>query len=315
MGAAIAASSVPMDDQPRPVTRSMRALLYVLTALTFFAGTQLFVLSEHTDAFFSWSIDPPMTAAWIGAGFWSAAIVSFWAARQRLWVRARLPVPTILIVATLLLVATLDHIDAFHGLLGAAWIEVYAVFAPIAVAIVAMQLVTPGRDPGRSERVPASLRVVFAVHAVVFVGVGLLLFASPGAGRSIWPWDLTDLTAEAVGTWLAGIGVIAGYIAVRDDREDLPGNALAYLVLGGGSLLAVVRFAGDLDFGRPGAAVFVAFAISVLAAGAWSALLCLREGRYRRVLPEGGIPVELAAAQSEPAADVAANGTRAPAHR
>jgi hypothetical protein len=131
MGAAIAASSVPMDDQPRPVTRSMRALLYVLTALTFFAGTQLFV----------------------------------------------------------------------------------------------------------------------------------------------------------------------------------------YLVLGGGSLLAVVRFAGDLDFGRPGAALFVAFAISVLAAGAWSALLCLREGRYRRVLPEGGIPVELAAAQSEPAADVAANGTRAPAHR
>ena len=201
------------------------------------------MLSEHTNVF--------------GAGFWSAAIVSFWAARQRLWVRARLPIPTILIVATLLLVATLDHIDAFHGLLGAAWIEVYAAFAPIAVAIVAMQLVTPGRDPARSERVPAFLRAVFGVHAVVFVGVGLLLFASPVTGRSIWPWDLTDLTAQAVGTWLAGVGVIAGYIAVRDDREDLPGNALAYLVLGGGSLLAVVRFAGDLDFGRPGASLFV----------------------------------------------------------
>jgi hypothetical protein len=33
----------------RPVNRGMRLLLYVLTALTFIAGTQLFVLSEHTD--------------------------------------------------------------------------------------------------------------------------------------------------------------------------------------------------------------------------------------------------------------------------
>ena len=34
---------------PAPLTRAMRALLYVLVALTFIAGTQLFVLAEHTD--------------------------------------------------------------------------------------------------------------------------------------------------------------------------------------------------------------------------------------------------------------------------
>src|SRR4051812_33352503 len=112
----------------RPVTRGMRALLYALTALTFIAGTQLFVLAEHTDAFFSWDVAPPVTAAFVGAGFWSAAVVAFWAARQRHWARARVIVPTIGIVAVMLLVATLQHTDAFDGLFGVAWIEIYAVF-------------------------------------------------------------------------------------------------------------------------------------------------------------------------------------------
>jgi hypothetical protein len=272
----------------------MRALLYVLTGLTFFAGTQLFVLSEHTDVFFSWDIAPPMTAAWVGAGFWSAAVISFWAARQEHWVRARVPVPTIGLVATLLLAATLDHIDKFdNGLLGAAWIEVYALFAPSLIALVAMQLVAPGYDPPREQRLPKGLRALFAVHAVVFVAVGLLLFADPADGRSIWPWDLTDLTAAAVGTWLAGIGVIAGYLALRDDRADLPGEALSYIVLGGGSAIALARFGGDLDWGAPEAWLFAAFMASALMAGIYAALLCLREGRYSRVLQEGGVPVVL----------------------
>ena len=116
----------------------MHVLLYVLTALTFFAGTQLFVLSDHTDQFFSWTIANPMSAAFIGAGFWGAAVVVFWCARQREWTRGRVVVPTVAVVATMLLVATLQNLEAFHGLLGLAWIEVYSIFpadprAPITI--------------------------------------------------------------------------------------------------------------------------------------------------------------------------------------
>jgi hypothetical protein len=168
-----------------------------------------------------------------------------------------------------------------------------------------MQLVTPGRDPSPVERVPAGMRAALATHAVTFIPLGLLLFAAPDTGQSLWPWALTDLTAKAVGTWLAGIGLIAGYIALRGDREDLPGNALAYLVLGAGSLAALARFPGDVDSGVS-AVVFAAYAASVLLVGAWSALLSLREGRYARVLPPGGVPVELA--------DPAPRGAPAPAN-
>ena len=98
------------SDRVRPVSRGMHGLLYVLTALTFFAGTQLFVLSDHTDQFFSWTIANPMSAAFIGAGFWGAAVVVFWCARQREWTRGRVVVPTVAVVATMLLVATLQNL-------------------------------------------------------------------------------------------------------------------------------------------------------------------------------------------------------------
>jgi hypothetical protein len=138
--------SLPATVGPRHTTRAMRGLLYVLTGLTFFAGTQLFVLARHTETSFSWPIEPASTAAFVGAGFWSASVISFWAARQPLWRDTRIPIPTILAVAFLLLVATLDHLETFEGLLGLAWIEVYAAFLPIMVAVVAMQLVRPGHD-------------------------------------------------------------------------------------------------------------------------------------------------------------------------
>ena len=131
-------------DGPRPVSRGMRLLLYLLTALTFVAGTQLFVLAEHTDAFFSWSAAPPVGAAFVGAGFWSASAVVYWSARQRDWVRARAIVPTIAVVATMLLVATVQHLDLFHGLFGLAWIEIYSIFPPLLGGLVVMQSGGPG---------------------------------------------------------------------------------------------------------------------------------------------------------------------------
>jgi len=104
----------------RPVTRGMRTLLYVLTALTFVVGTQLVMLAEYTAAFFAWTIAEPLSAAFVGVGFWSAATVVFWCARQRDWVRARVVVPTVAVVATMLMVATIENLEAFYGPIGLA---------------------------------------------------------------------------------------------------------------------------------------------------------------------------------------------------
>jgi hypothetical protein len=290
------------DRRPaRPVTRGMRVLLYALTALTFIAGTQLFVLADHTDAFFSWTVAPPITAAFVGAGFWSASAVVFWAARQRHWARARVIVPTIAVVATMLLLATLEHTDAFHGLFGIAWIEIYAVFPPVLAALAAMQLALPGVDRHSGEHLPRALRCGLAAEALVAIAAGAVMFASSSVASDLWPWALSDLTAKAIGTWLIGTGTAAGIVALVDDRAVMPGNALAQLVFGGGVLFAVTAFAPEVDFASPGAYALIAYAIATVAIGAAAAWLSLREGRYAPDdEPRGGIPVELRAGSVQP---------------
>jgi hypothetical protein len=283
-----------MEAPAAPLSHALRALLYVLVALTFIAGTQLFVLAEYTDDFWAWEIESSMTAAFVGAGFWSAAVISYWASRQTDWVRARVPVPTILIVAVLLLIATLDHIDTFEGLLGLAWIEVYAVFAPIMIALVVRQLAVGGSNPHSGEHAPPALRATLAVQAAALIVVGILLYVGSSDLRAdIWPWTLTALTAKAVGTWLIGIGTIAAFIALVDDRADIAGNSVAYLVLSVVSFLGLARFGDEVDFDSVSGILFVVFLVSVLLAGLYGAVLSLREGRYAAARDPGGIPVEL----------------------
>ena len=276
----------------RPVSRGMHVLLYVLTALTFFAGTQLFVLSDHTDVFFSWTIANPMSAAFIGSGFWGASVVVFWCARQRAWTRGRMVVPTVAVVATMLMVATIQNLESFHGLLGLAWVEVYSIFPPILAAITIMQLLVPGSDPHSGDRLPGGLRVTLALQAVAAIVVGVLLYASsPSLADDLWAWKLTDLTSKAVGTWLVGTGVTCGVVALLDDRAVVPGWALAQITLGAGVLFGMARFGGDVDFGV-GAYLIAAYFASTIASGCYGALMSLRERRFEPTRGVGGIPVE-----------------------
>lgn len=61
---------------------SMRWLLIVAALLAFIAGIQLYVLSEHTDRYFAWTISSPLTAAFIGASFWTGALAVSLALRE-----------------------------------------------------------------------------------------------------------------------------------------------------------------------------------------------------------------------------------------
>jgi hypothetical protein len=287
--------------RPRPVSRGMRTLLYVLTALTFIAGTQLVVLGVHTATFFAWTIDPPLSATFIGAGFWSASTVVFWCARQRDWARARVIVPTVAVVASMLLVATWQHLELFHGLFGLAWIEIYAFFPPILAALTIQQLAASGHVTRGAERLPAPLRLTLAAQAATALAVGALLFVSPSVAASIWAWELGDLTSKAIGTWLVGTGITCGLIAALDDRSALPGWALAQMVLGGTVLLGLARYANDLDLAGPSAYLLVTYMLATLASGSYGAVLAQREGRFTPTTGLGGIPVELRAPAAGPA--------------
>ena len=105
--------ATPADlDRPRRMTRGMRWFLRAGALLAIIAGTQLTLLTEHTDLYFFWTIDSPITAAFLGATFSAASLLALVASRQDHFIRAGLAVPAVAFVSTLLLIATLQHLEA-----------------------------------------------------------------------------------------------------------------------------------------------------------------------------------------------------------
>jgi peptidoglycan/LPS O-acetylase OafA/YrhL len=258
------------------LNRELRLLLVFFAVLALFAGVLLFVRSAHTDSSFSWTIKPPLTAAFLGASYWAACVLFTWSARQRLWVRARAALLPAFVIATFLLVATIVHFDRFHkDLFGYFWLTAYVVVPPLMILALARQLrAEPVEVPARLP-LPWALRGVLLLQALVMAGVGVALYASPSSADSLWPWTLTPLTARAVGSFLIGFAAAAAQAVAENDVARLVGSALAYAVLGALELIAILRYTSELDGSGARGVIYVVFVATILAVGIWG-LACMR---------------------------------------
>ena len=140
---------VEASSSARPLISGMRAMFIVSCVTVSLAGFQLFVLSEYTDRFFAWTIDVPLTAAFLGASYWGSFALVLVASRQQAWARARIAVPGVWLFTVLTLIATLIHIDLFRmdSVFGWAWLVVYVV-VPVGYGVFwVRQLRIAGGDP------------------------------------------------------------------------------------------------------------------------------------------------------------------------
>ena len=149
-----------------PVTTPARRLLLAGTVLVLAAGLDLFILTEHTDEFFAWTIASPLTAAFLGAGYLAAACLDGMSARERLWAVARVPLPAVLVFTTTTFIVTLVHLDVFHmdSFFGWAWLVTYGLLPPSVLAVLVHQRRSGGGDPPRRAPLPTWLRLVTAVR-------------------------------------------------------------------------------------------------------------------------------------------------------
>jgi uncharacterized integral membrane protein len=76
----------------RPLTGGMRWLLLVASVLVFIIGIPLFLLSGQTDRYFAWTNSVPLTAAFLGAAYWSSFLIEFMASRERVWASVPRPI-------------------------------------------------------------------------------------------------------------------------------------------------------------------------------------------------------------------------------
>ena len=279
-----------MAHEQAPLLPSMRRLLQVAAFLVFLAGLQLFVFPLRTADWFAWTIDVPMTAVFLGASYWSSAVLEVAGSRAATWGHARLSVWTVFVFTTLTLVVTLVHLDKFH--LGSdqptsarmvtwGWLAIYA-GVPVAMLVIAWRQTRPGREgPAPAPpRVPLAtgLRALLVLLAVVLLGTGVVLLVVPATAETLWAWPLTDLTARAVGAWLVGLGWAAAHARLVDDVRGvraLGWTGATFVVL---QAVALVRYGDALAWSSPAAVGYVA-GLAVL--GVVSVQILVADARLR----------------------------------
>jgi hypothetical protein len=256
-----------------------RWLLVASTVLTGLGFGALYLLGETTDRTFAWTIQSPLTAMFLGAGYGAGLILVVLALRDGVWAHARLPLYTILAFVALTLLPTLMHLDRFHfaeefdalGQLakGAAWfwLAIYIGLPLVMIPVLILQERSPGIDPPNEHPVPRPLRIALIVESVLLVVPGLFMYVAPETAAALWPWDLTPLTARVVAAWIVAFGVTAAYAAVGD-LVGLRIGTIAYAAFGVLSLLAVGRYPDLFQWDRPSGWIFIGVMVGIIATGA-----------------------------------------------
>jgi hypothetical protein len=241
----------------------------------FLAGFQLFVLTEQTEHYFAWTIQPPITAAFLGAAYWASFALEVLASREKWWDSTRIAIPTVLVFTITTLVVTLLHIDRFHFnssepiavFASWFWLAIYALVPPLLLLFLYRQLRVPGKDEPRLRLLPVWLRGLLGTQAVVLLGVGIALFLAPQIASVVWPWKLTALTARAVAAWLIGLGIGAGQAVYENDFARLRVAMTSYTFLGLLELLAVARYLTSIDWTAIQSWLYVTFLATILVVG------------------------------------------------
>lgn len=272
----------------KPTTHAMRLMLIAAALLVLIQGLPIYLFPHDTATLFSWTVNPPITVAFLGAGYLTSMFVEYLASRETTWANARIAVPAVMVFTTLTTIVTLRHLDKFHfgaehgtytRLVTWAWLVVYLVVPPLLAVIWWRQVKTPGTDEQRGPALPTPIRGVLAVQAFVATLVGLALYIAPeDTAPDLWPWKLSALTAGAVGAWLLGIGVGVWHVLWENDLRRVRPWMIAYLLFAVLQLVALVRLSGNetaeglsvLDWGGPRIWIYAAAMASILIVSAWS---------------------------------------------
>jgi hypothetical protein len=259
-----------MSADTRSVAPVVSLGLVVLTVALIVVGLPVVVAPARTDRYFSWTIDVPVTAAFLGACYWTAALFVLLSARERDWARVRAVMPGILVAGTLILVATLVHIERFamDTARGWIWVILYAGLPPGGLLLLALQRRARGGDPPVLRPIERWARGLLALAAAALLITGAALFAFPRTTGGWWLWPLTELTARMVGAWLAAIGATLVAVLLEGDWTRVRAAMVYLAAVAAAHLATLARYPGTVRWDDVAAWVYIAsyaalFAVAV----------------------------------------------------
>jgi len=170
-------------------------LFSLVLPLLFIAGIQLFILSEQTETYFEWTFAAPISAAFLGARYWSAMFHAYAGACAKAWAYVHTSMLAALTVTGLLMITTFLHLDKFHF---ESPLFVTSFVPPILAIAWIIQSRLPGAHVRGQNQLPAWMRGGFAVLAAFALLSGFSLFLAPERMSALWPWPVTPLAARAI---------------------------------------------------------------------------------------------------------------------
>lgn len=179
-----------------------------LGILTLIFGPALVIFSESTRTFWSWEIQPAMSAVWVGAGyiFGACAITTMLVVGS--WRSGLVAIIATWPFAIVMFVATMLHTDRFFlGTLNFyIWLAIYIIL-PVALPVI--WWLNRGRDPGLQPGdflIPKALSVGAGIAGIILILISLLMIVSPTTAAGYWPWSLTPLMSQVIGGWIMFLG-------------------------------------------------------------------------------------------------------------
>lgn len=277
-----------MEQRAQPLAPLMRWWFLADMVLVLVAGVQLFGLSESTIQFFAWTIKSTLTAAFLGAAYWSTLPMLWNSFRAHTWANARVAVPGVWVFTVLTLIATFQFWDKFHWsnpLVTAQfafwfWLVIYVTVPVALIGVWFVQRRVTGVEPARTHPFPNWFRAALGAQALVLFGVGAAFYFFSSVMIPLWLWTLTPLTSAAIGAWCIGIGITTAWGIWENDARRLRGAMLTYALLGALQLIAVARYAGQINWNNTLAFFYLAFLVSVLVMGALGYAFARRAGAF-----------------------------------
>ena len=244
-------------------------LFGLVLPLLFIAGVQLFVLSSQTETYFAWTFAAPISAAFMGAGYWAAMFHAYTGAHAKAWAMVRTSLPAAVVATGLLTITTFLHLDKFHlhsplfitRFVTWVWIIVYVVVPPILLIAWIIQSRLPGAHAKGQNPLPAWMRGGFALLSVFFLLSGLGLFFAPATMSMLWPWSVPPLAARAISAWMCAFGVACISLTLENDIKNGAGTCsslFAFCVL---QLIVVARYPTAIDWSKPMTFAYLLFLI------------------------------------------------------
>jgi hypothetical protein len=259
------------DGRVRSLTRAGVWVLLVLAAAN---GLFLYLLPGLADSHYAWSIKPPVSAAFIGAGFLAGTLATgLVLATATRWRTISTLSPALWVLASTLLAATIIHRDRFRWDYPPTWVWalVYA-GVPLAIPVlVARQRRVAEADPPADPALGV-LRLLSGIVGTLLVAAAAALFAAPAALGEHWVWPLTPLLARTVAAWYALFAtmLLTCAVALRRPAEAI----IAYAALGAWSLLLLalpLLYPDDVNGGGP----WIALMLALLALSAYALRVAL----------------------------------------